>query len=258
MTVAERVLISDPECAKDPHDENIVRYRFASKYSKNLKVLDVACGSGYGTTMLATGGCAQYVVGIDAGLELGTYLVEHTLKGKTEFVLADALRTPVQDGSFDLVVSFETIEHVSDPSCFLGELRRVLRPGGIAIISTPLNNEPSRFTPDNPFHVREFSVDEFSVLLRSKFPQVEFWSQVTECADDIATFESGALNSDSALRLILRTIVPRSVRRIGRQALGSNGRRPVHSTIVHGIDARANVQIGICKTSDDEAHLPAF
>jgi len=90
------------------------------------------------------------------------------------FVEASLERLPFEDGSFDLVVSFETIEHVADSDAALAELRRVLAPDGTLLISTP---NAARYLVDNEFHTREFTAAEFATLLATRFDDVELLQQ---------------------------------------------------------------------------------
>ena len=132
------------------------------------RVLDVACGAGFGLEMLDAAGAR--VIGMD--------LDYAPLRGGQRQVQADATRLPLPDASIDVIASFETIEHVPDARALVYELRRVLRPGGVLVLSTP-NREfgpPERHT-DNPFHVQEFTAPELHALLRESFDQVQLYGQ---------------------------------------------------------------------------------
>ena len=114
--------------------QHLERYSFArSRLSAGMRVLDIATGSGYGAEMLLKFGCR--VVGVDYDeVALATSRNEYAHK---DLVRGDALTLPFKDGSFDAVVSFETIEHVVAGDKFLDEMSRVLRCGGLFISSTP-------------------------------------------------------------------------------------------------------------------------
>ncbi|MGI8632952.1 MAG: class I SAM-dependent methyltransferase [Solirubrobacterales bacterium] len=144
------------------HAEHLVRYRLAAQLVTGLTVLDAACGEGYGTRMLADAG-AQRVVGVDVDPAAVAHVAEHH---EMEAVTADIGTLPFDDDTFDLVVSFETIEHVEDPEAALAEFARVLRPEGSLVISTPNADE---YLVDNDFHVREFTHDEFVSMLERRF-----------------------------------------------------------------------------------------
>jgi SAM-dependent methyltransferase len=94
---------------------------------------------------------------------------------RARLLRADGMRLPLPDHALDLAVSFETIEHLPDAAALLVELRRVLRPGGCLVLSTP--NRAFRGHTDNPFHVREFTGPELRDLLLSCFGQVDLYGQ---------------------------------------------------------------------------------
>jgi SAM-dependent methyltransferase len=149
------------------HAEHLARYRFAAQLARSRRVLDVACGEGYGAQILAAGGASAVV-----GADVDEQAVEHARSRypEAEFVTADVAKLPFEDGSFDLVVSFETIEHVPRPEEALAELRRVLASDGRLVISTPNKHQ---YLVENEFHEREFTHEEFVALLGGVFPSVE-------------------------------------------------------------------------------------
>jgi SAM-dependent methyltransferase len=93
-----------------------------------------------------------------------------------EFRVGDLLALDLADASFDVVCAFETIEHVTDQDGFVEQLRRVLRPGGTLLVSTPHVEETTE-APENPFHERELSTADFERLLRSRFDDVRLYGQ---------------------------------------------------------------------------------
>jgi 2-polyprenyl-3-methyl-5-hydroxy-6-metoxy-1,4-benzoquinol methylase len=151
------------------HAEHLARYRFAAQLAPGRRVLDAACGEGYGTAMLATGGATA--VGVDVDEPTIAHARE---RYAAEFRVADVADLPFEDASFDLVVCFETIEHVEDAERVLGELARVLDPDGLLLISTPNTHE---YLVDNEFHTREFTHEEFVALLAGRFPRVRLLYQ---------------------------------------------------------------------------------
>jgi len=136
--------------------EHLARYRFARERARG-GILDVACGAGYGTAMLGA-------VGGDLSLGVLRYAARHY---PAPYVATDALRLPF-GRAFDTVVSFETIEHLRDPERFVSECVRVLRPGGLFIVSTPNRDlwSPHSSSPFFHPHVREFNRKEFLAILR--------------------------------------------------------------------------------------------
>ena len=170
----ERMIPASELCSPNTFWEHIYRYRFAARYARGMDVLDVACGEGYGSASLLAGG-ARSVVGVDVSQET----VDHARdKYGVDARVGDAESLPVADKSFDLVVSFETIEHVQHPHVFIAECARVLKPGGLLIVSTPnsLVYGHDHGGP-NPFHHSEMTPSEFSTVLRGRFSEITFWAQ---------------------------------------------------------------------------------
>jgi ubiquinone/menaquinone biosynthesis C-methylase UbiE len=145
--------------------EHLARYQVAARLAEGRRVLDAACGEGYGSALLASAGAAS-VTGVDND--------EPTVRQAREryglaFEVADVASLPFSDGAFDLVVSFETIEHVAHAEAVLDELARVLDPSGLLLISTPNKRE---YLVPNEFHTREFTHEEFMELLGRRFASV--------------------------------------------------------------------------------------
>lgn len=113
--------------------EHFERYKFASRYTKGLVILDAACGEGYGTNFLLKNG-AKRVIGIDKSEKA---IEEAKMKYSGEFRVMDVTKLEFEDNYFDCVVSFETIEHLIEYKKFLDEIKRVVKPKGIVIMSTP-------------------------------------------------------------------------------------------------------------------------
>jgi SAM-dependent methyltransferase len=153
---------------------HLKRYVFAAPYCENSVVLDAACGVGYGSAELGT--LAERVVGIDMDDATIAYARWRYARANVEFERMDVTRLDFGDASFDVVVSFETIEHLADREAFLHEVARVLRPSGTFLVSTP---HAARTTeaPDNPFHRVEYSRDDFTRLLARHFAKVDLFGQ---------------------------------------------------------------------------------
>ena len=124
-----------PDVGDQIQHEHFHRYLLALRFCAGQRVVDVACGEGYGAALLAQ--VADEVVGVDSSAEA----IEHASKtyGSTKLVFraADATSIPVEDGFADVVVSFETIEHLADQPAFVAEVARILRPDGMLVLSTP-------------------------------------------------------------------------------------------------------------------------
>jgi len=187
--MAGQIIQGDPERIElgDSHEkcylEHLGRYEFASQSAQGKEVLDIACGTGYGAPIFAAAGVKGY-----RGMDISAEAIEmaetrYRVSPKISFMLGDACRLEgIEDGTIDVVVSFETIEHLADPRRFLAGLRRVLVPGGTLIVSTPNRavRDPSgnlNSTPANPFHLREWNTSEFTQLLRDFFTVEEVLGQ---------------------------------------------------------------------------------
>lgn len=139
-------------------------YEFALAHVRG-DVLEVGCGEGYGTAMLAT--AARSITGVD--YDLAT--VEHATRRypQATFVPGNLAALPIADGAVDVVATLQVIEHVWDHPQFVRECRRVLRPDGLLLVTTPnrLTFSPGRDTPLNPFHTKEFTAAELVDLLQA-------------------------------------------------------------------------------------------
>jgi SAM-dependent methyltransferase len=153
------------------------RYHFAAPIVAGRDVLDIACGAGYGSALLARH--AARVVGAD----LSQPAIDHARARYAavphlEFRQADCAALPFPDGSFDAVVSFETLEHIAAQEAFLDEVRRVLRPAGLLVLSCPNKIEyTDKRGVTNEFHVRELERDELAALIAPRFPHSEWYGQ---------------------------------------------------------------------------------
>lgn len=140
-------------------------------------VLDIACGTGFGTDIIA-GKTSGKVIGGDIAQEAIDECSAHWNKPNLEFRKLDGTRLDFPDNFFDKIVSFETIEHTGQYKEMAAEFARVLKPGGMLILSTP-NREVS--SPDgvivNPYHIQEFTCDELRQILENSFPRVELFGQ---------------------------------------------------------------------------------
>lgn len=156
--------------------EHLHRYFLARSLSRGKDVIDIAAGEGYGTAIL--GQVARSVVGVELYADVLKHAASNHSRSNIRFLAADAHYVPLRDASFDVVVSFETLEHCSDGEAFLKELVRLLRPNGILLISSPDRDiySPSG-RPANPYHLREYTRREFLDLIGNHFPQVELYAQ---------------------------------------------------------------------------------
>lgn len=153
---------------------HLKRYEFARPYAEGKDVLDAGCGVGYGTAYLAER--ARRAVGVDLSGEAIDYARRRYGAHNVRYEIGDLLELPFADGSFDVVCSFETIEHLDEPERFVAEARRVLRSNGVLIASTPQVLRTDE-RPDNPFHEREYAAGDFEQLFRRSFGRVELLGQ---------------------------------------------------------------------------------
>jgi len=156
--------------------EHKQRYEWALDYCQGKRVLDVACGTAYGSTILAQSGAA-HVVGVDISVDA----IPSNGNRPARLALAngDACSLPFDDDSFEVVVSFETIEHLTSPEHLLREISRVLKSGGVCICSSPNRDffPSSGRKETNPFHLSEMSYEEFDDLFAKYFEVSERFSQ---------------------------------------------------------------------------------
>jgi SAM-dependent methyltransferase len=149
---------------------HLVVYQWIAERSRGLDVVDLACGEGYGTGVLARR--AAHVTGVDANPEAHEHArLKYTRPG-VRFV-RDLVET--FDEPADALVFLQTIEHVQNPGAILDHLRSLLRPGGTAYVSTPnvLTLAPDGEKSGNPWHVKEYRAEEFRALCEASFEHVE-------------------------------------------------------------------------------------
>ena len=153
------------------------RYLFAAPLVAGREVLDVACGEGYGSALLARS--AARVTGADIAPDAISHArARYASQANLEFREADCAALPFADASFDVVVSFETIEHVAAQDAFLDEVRRVLRGNGLFVLSSPNKLEyADKRDVVNAFHLRELYRDELSALLARRFTHSAWYGQ---------------------------------------------------------------------------------
>ncbi|WP_414622718.1 class I SAM-dependent methyltransferase [Calothrix sp. CCY 0018] len=157
--------------------EHLHRYALCLEFVKGKRVLDIACGEGYGAALLTK--VAQSVVGVDISEEAIEYATkQYYTYENLKFLIGSCESVPLADNSIDVVTSFETIEHHDKHEEMMQEIKRVLKPDGVLIISSPnrltYSDEPNY---SNPFHVKELYYDEFLNLLNRYFKYTEFNGQ---------------------------------------------------------------------------------
>ena len=148
--------------------EHLHRYAIARELAQGKAVLDIACGEGYGSSLLADAG--ESVIGVDISADAVAHAAAKYRKPNLEFRVGSCAAIPLTDASVDLVVSFETIEHHSEHEKMLCEIKRVLRPGGVLVMSSPDKAEYTvHAAHENAFHVKELYAEEFQALIGKYF-----------------------------------------------------------------------------------------
>jgi SAM-dependent methyltransferase len=168
-----------PGIAGEIEYEHVHRYAFAAREVAGRRVLDAACGEGYGSALLARTAVTVAAVDIDAAT-LGHAATRYRAIGNLAFHRASVAALPFGDGSFDVVVSFETIEHLeaADQPRMLAEFARVLAPGGLLILSAPNRPEYSdKRGHVNPFHRHEHDRGELDALIATHFGARRYYAQ---------------------------------------------------------------------------------
>ena len=167
--------------------EHAARYSFALPFVENKAVLDIACGTGYGIGLLQTK--AASVTGVDLDVDAAREAVKECAENAA-VLLGNGIGLPFADESFDVVTSFETLEHLHDREAFLAELERVLRPQGTLLLSTPNANysQPVDGVPANPFHVHEYAPGELQSELSVHFSIEQFLGQALDGSIRVSPF----------------------------------------------------------------------
>jgi ubiquinone/menaquinone biosynthesis C-methylase UbiE len=153
------------------------RYHFASRWAAGKRVLDVACGEGYGSALLARG--AAHVTGVDVSPEAIAHAkAAYADRRNLELITASCTSLPLHDASVDVAVTFETIEHIAEQEQFLDELARVLKPEGLLVLSCPNKLEYSdKRNYQNEFHVKEMYREELARMVEARFPETQWYGQ---------------------------------------------------------------------------------
>ncbi len=172
----ERVIPGQVE--QDLWNEHFARYVLSSRFASQRRVLDVGCGSGYGSAELSR--TAQSVTGIDVSTDAIAYARREFPLDNLRFIAASASSLPFPNEAFELITAFEVIEHLEDWNNLILEAQRVLTDEGLFIVSTPNKSyylESRGSEGENPYHVHEFEAAEFERELAKVFPSVYLFLQ---------------------------------------------------------------------------------
>jgi SAM-dependent methyltransferase len=165
-----------PECVREIWYEHWHRYAFARLFAAGKRVLDAACGEGYGSALLAD--TAAEVVGVDIDAATIAHARARYAKPRLRYACMDVTRLDFPDRAFDLVVSFETLEHLAAQEQLLAGFARVLAEDGVLVISSPDKRAYSELAGfHNEFHVRELYREELLALLKPHFPYIRLYGQ---------------------------------------------------------------------------------
>lgn len=210
MPEPRELLLTGERTLPDISHENYWFARHVVAYERVLgavagaRVIDIGCGEGYGPAMLA--GRAKTVLGVDIAPEVVEHARSRYGSDRIAFEVMDVNGLSVEDSSFDVAVSFQVVEHLADVSGYFDEIARVLRPGGRAFLTTPnrLTISAGSREPVNPFHLREYTPEEFFDALRGQFDSVSLsglfharWLALNDrvrLVDFIKVYEMGPMN----------------------------------------------------------------
>ncbi len=216
----------DPSYSHHIWYEHWHRYHWAARLAEGGVVVDVASGEGYGSDLMAR--AARQAIGIDADANaVGAAWKKYGRDG-LQFLQGDARALPLADDSVDLLVSFETLEHLAEHERMLSEIARVIGPKGLAVISTP---DRDVYSPGgvkhNEHHVRELNAAEFRDLLAERFGAVRVFGQRFEL---MSVIDEIGRDGDPAAAA---TYADAS----GQRVEGASSEQPVYLIAVCGHDA---------------------
>ena len=232
------------------HIVNLSGYVWAARQLGPLgqcSILDLSCGTGYGTDYL--GACAGRIVGIDCAQDVVAKSRADYPRSNVAFIAMDGCALGFSDASFNCIVSQDTIEHIQDDHRFVSELTRVLKPKGVLIIFTP-HGKGRGVTPNDPYHVREYTLEEFKALLAPHFSTMRWYGR--RQGNRLKTVER---SMDTVRNLDpegLRNCVPRSIRHwLGSIISRVQGGPALHEIVPDDIEYREGVAddtnlIGVC------------
>jgi len=156
--------------------EHLHRYALAVELCENKVVLDIASGEGYGSFLLSKK--AKKVIGVDLDQETINHAKQkYSSSDNLDFLVGSTSKIPLPDNSVDVVVSFETLEHYVEHDQMMLEILRVLTPNGCLFISSPEKSIYKLRDPNNPYHIKELTFNEFETLIKRFFKNSKFYSQ---------------------------------------------------------------------------------
>lgn len=234
IDVTGEVISPDHENITPLFMRHVAAYKFFLGYVRGKKALEVGFGEGYGTDYLSRD--AQEITAVDVSQALVEHARRKYARKNIWFMRADATAFPFPDGSFDVVVSSQVLEHVKDYKRFMRETKRVLRPGGTALFATP--NRKAMIDGVNPYHFKEFSAGELKDALDDVFGA----SEVTAIFGSPRYMEIKAAEQGFAAKILaldflrLRRFVPRFIIKPLYKMAYEAVNRNTDNTVVHGED----------------------
>jgi ubiquinone/menaquinone biosynthesis C-methylase UbiE len=181
--------------------EHLHRYAISLPLVAGRSALDIASGEGYGSALLAR--VAREVAGVDVDAQAVAHAVEkYSGRQNLRYLQGSCAAIPLPDHSVEVITSFETIEHHNQHEEMMREIKRVLAPGGLLIISSP-NKQVYSDIPGyhNPFHVKELYYDEFAGLIGRHFQHARFYGQRQAAASFVFRLEGGEPEQEPATAL---------------------------------------------------------
>lgn len=182
---------------------HVNRYFSVKHLCKGKKVLDLACGEGYGSYLLSKWG-AKNVVGVDISKESIKNANKNFKKENIEFIVSNVEKlTLIKENDFDLIVSFETIEHLKNPELFLKEIKRVLKPNGSIVISCP--NDYFYYPTEeekNEFHLKKYTFEDFEKLTEKHLGKASDYMMGTYVGGYINTLTSKKSNKYKQIEML--------------------------------------------------------
>ncbi len=173
-----------------------LRYQKASEYIKSENnVLDIACGIGYGSYMMSVDHSSSKFTGVDISEKTITFANKFYKRKNINYINDNCLTVPLEDKSFDVIVSFETVEHIDEDSALLERLHKALKDDGTLITSVP-NQDYMPFSKDtHPYHVRHYTYEEISQIISDAgFEVTEVFSQKNAKNPELYPGKEGIFN----------------------------------------------------------------
>jgi ubiquinone/menaquinone biosynthesis C-methylase UbiE len=165
-----------PECVREMLYEHYARYAMALNFVRGKRVIDAACGEGYGSALLAQ--AAQSVLGLDIAADAIAHAKARYALNNLRFAQADVTALQLPEASVDVAVSFETLEHVHAQDAMLAGIKRALTANGVLLVSCPDKYTYSDLPGyQNEFHVKELYRHELEQLLQAHFKHVRLFGQ---------------------------------------------------------------------------------